>query len=558
MALKRMFISVLISLSYATSSSLEASDSQECINSQRVIGGYCMPITDRPFQALLLVRNKPKCGAVVISKRWLLTAAHCVIGLSKKKFTVAVGSSKIGGLDQQSYAIDTIILHENFMFNDITMANDIALLRTLNPIEYSSRVQPVVLNRVSPQPGDETVVSGFGVTNINNVSVMSDYLLAVDGKVIARNKCGSLLRNSEPDLVLSNGSFCAGVLNGGKDSCQGDSGGPLTISNVLAGVVSWGLECGQVMMPGIYTDVSYYIDWIFEKTKSAPIDEMMQFFFARFKMLLLLPLVLNSVGTLASDFPKPGVRIVGGQLAPIRQRPFQILIYRKTPEFTIPGCGGAIISRRWVVTAAHCVYRLTTYEMLIRAGTDVIDNEEGAMWYSVSRKIVHKQFRSIEWSMSHDIAMMMTASNIVFGPTIASIPLLTKSPRPSTPALVSGFGVVTEGDMAMSNHMNQVWVTVIDNKWCKQLLAVITPEVEVSDTHFCAAHLRGGRDACQGDSGGPLTIGNSLAGIVSWGIGCGKKMVPAFYTDVAQFVPWIRNIMKKYRVRSSHIRNSPK
>ncbi|XP_046430312.1 trypsin alpha-3-like [Neodiprion fabricii] len=272
MALKRMVLSVIISLLDVTSSFLEADDLQECISSQRVIGGYCMPITDRPFQALLLVDNHEKCGAVIISERWIITAAHCVYGLSAKQITVAVGSSKIGGIDQLTYAIDTVVLHENFIYNEVTMENDIALLRTINAIEYSSRVQPVPLNRVSPQPSDETVVSGFGVTNINK-SVTSNYLMAVGGKVIERNACRSLLKNAEAQLVLSNGSFCAGVLNGGKDSCQGDSGGPLTISNVLAGIVSWGFGCGQVMMPGIYTDVSYYFDWILENMNSASVDK---------------------------------------------------------------------------------------------------------------------------------------------------------------------------------------------------------------------------------------------------------------------------------------------
>nr|XP_046465268.1 trypsin beta-like [Neodiprion pinetum] len=263
-------------------------------------------------------------------------------------------------------------------------------------------------------------------------------------------------------------------------------------------------------------------------------------------MLLLLHLVLNSVGTLASGFQGLEVRIVGGQVASITNRPFQILIYRKTPKFTIPGCGGSIITRRWVVTAAHCIARVAVNETLIRAGSDDIDNDEGAVWYSVSRTVIHNEFNGIEWAMTHDIAMLMTASNIVFGPTVAPIPVRTKSPRPSTLALVSGFGVVAEGDETMSKKMRQVWVTVLDHDQCIKLLDNVTKALQVSDTHFCAAYLQGGRDACQGDSGGPITIGNSLAGIVSWGVGCAKKMVPAFYTDVSQFVPWMRNVTKKY------------
>lgn len=67
------------------------------------------------------------------------------------------------------------------------------------------------------------------------------------------------------------------------------------------------------------------------------------------------------------------------------------------------------------------------------------------------------------------------------------------------------------------------------------------------------------QDACQGDSGGPLVFnllnkvapekGNSqddrLAGVVSWGIGCGKYRAPSVYTKVPAFLPWIQAQMAK-------------
>ena len=65
-----------------------------------------------------------------------------------------------------------------------------------------------------------------------------------------------------------------GNLDGGKDTCQGDSGGPLYYSDtinsaskfVLAGITSYGYKCAQAGFPGIYTRVSYYIDWINDQT----------------------------------------------------------------------------------------------------------------------------------------------------------------------------------------------------------------------------------------------------------------------------------------------------
>ena len=69
----------------------------------------------------------------------------------------------------------------------------------------------------------------------------------------------------EYPFSIADSMICAGER--GKDSCQGDSGGPMVCYNgdgsgYLAGIVSWGIGCGGLLHPGVYTEVSYYVDWI--------------------------------------------------------------------------------------------------------------------------------------------------------------------------------------------------------------------------------------------------------------------------------------------------------
>lgn len=113
------------------------------------------------------------------------------------------------------------------------------------------------------------MVSGFGLTE---KQMLATDLRFVKLPLVDQKTCNDFVNNARsarPDDAIyryTENMFCAGFPEGGKDSCTGDSGGAFAFKKDgrywAAGIVSWGVGCGEPGYYGVYTRVSKYTDWI--------------------------------------------------------------------------------------------------------------------------------------------------------------------------------------------------------------------------------------------------------------------------------------------------------
>ncbi|NXV11839.1 OVCH2 protein, partial [Cepphus grylle] len=235
-------------------------------------------------------------------------------------------------------------------------------------------------------------------------------------------------------------------------------------------------------------------------------------------------------------------RIIGGEEAVPYSWPWQVSIQISDEHV----CGGAVLAKEWVVTAAHCFNSREPYRDLwmVVTGLHDLTEQEYRQKRSVKQYIIHPSFNKT--TMDSDIALLQLAEPLEFNHYVRPVclPAKEETVQPSRVCVVTGWGAQEE-DREKGKKLHQLEVPILVLDTCQSyyinLPSKVTPQM------ICAGFpLEEGRDSCTGDSGGPLVCPSednsgfyTLHGITSWGVGCGRKSYPGVYTNVGVFVDWI-------------------
>lgn len=182
----------------------------------RIVGGQPVDIEDYPYQISILLNGEHLCGGSIISKDFIVTAAHCNLDRQPSELQIRAGSSiRSGG---QVRDVAEIHQHPNYDPDTEGADYDIAILTLVQSLQFGEKVKPVYLpdlDEIFPV-GTKCTVTGWGSTEPARAD--PERLRGVVLPLISDEECQIAYK----DTPITERMICAGYPEGMKDSCQGN------------------------------------------------------------------------------------------------------------------------------------------------------------------------------------------------------------------------------------------------------------------------------------------------------------------------------------------------
>merc|ERR1712228_643527 len=219
--------------------------------------------------------NLYQCGGSLIAPGVILTAAHCVDKFRQNPTELKIRCGEWDTQHQtepyphQDRQVQTLAIHPEF--DGRNLQNDFAVLFTDGDFVLDQHIDTACLPAADESfDGTSCFATGWGKDQFGAAGQYQVVLKEIDLPVVSNGVCQDRLRSTRlgQKYKLHDSFLCAGGING-KDTCKGDGGSPLVCPSkydpntyIQAGIVAWGVGCGEDGTPGVYASVAKASCWI--------------------------------------------------------------------------------------------------------------------------------------------------------------------------------------------------------------------------------------------------------------------------------------------------------
>ncbi|XP_065335645.1 transmembrane protease serine 9-like isoform X3 [Cloeon dipterum] len=597
--------------------------------------GTNAPIEENPWHVSLTI-NMPTtdtlydaCGGTLVSKRVIVTAAHCMYGPTGTRYEPEWLEITLGMYDvrdntengRQIVQAASVVIHPGYNNDRKDWQHDLALIildeKGNNSIQLSDRVKPVCLWNSDYDfdkiVGKDGKVTGFGLTkDYLQATILQKAFL----RIVSHNECFFSNKRFFSKHLRPTQNFCAGYPLTGTNVCVGDSGGGLLIGDAtsisdkrfyLRGVVSFGPSrtmeinndtkhvCNTNQF-SLFVDITSYIEWIVQNSPDISLRHGIGLNGMKKIVALMAPIpkLATKIEFGAEESYEGCGKVTWtrrrgrrrrddlpislmhhGTNAPIEENPWHVSLTINFPTtdplFDI--CGGTLVSKRVIVTAAHCMFSPTTgtrYEMewleITLGMYDVGDNtENGRQIVQAASVVIHPKYNNDRKDFQHDLALIILdehGNNSIH---------LSDRVRPAClwnsdydiekiagqDGKVVGFGLTA--NYSQATILQKAFIRIESHNECFFSNKRFFSKHLRPTQNFCAGFPHNGTNVCGGDSGGGLLIANGtsisdkrfyLRGVVSFGPSrmgkidnvdqrvCDTNQFSLF-VDITRYIKWI-------------------